>query len=44
MAIPTAMPDVPLAKRFGNLLGKTTGSESSSLYVSRKSTASSSTP
>ena len=27
VAIPTAIPDEPLTRRFGNLVGKTTGSK-----------------
>ena len=44
VAIPTAIPDEPFAKRFGKRVGITRGSTVSPLYVEIKSTASSLMP
>ena len=44
VAIPTAIPDDPFARRLGKFAGKTIGSLSTSSYVNLKSTHSSSIP
>ena len=40
VAMPTAMPEVPLISRLGSLAGKTTGSCNESSKLGRKSTVS----